>query len=245
MKVSKLDNAPEIFQTIQGEGRNIGVPAVFVRFSLCNLHCQFCDTPYTWNWQSTPFKHRKQEKYDAGSESMDLNVKGILDEIHKKIGKAKVVVLTGGEPLLQQNEWLPIVRQLKKERIAIEIETNGTMAPNNEVQEFIDQYNVSPKLSNSGNEKNLRIKEDILLWYGLNEKALFKFVVKNEKDMQEIDEIVVQSKIDPQRVYLMPEGIRKSVIQRRSKDVTQLAIERGYNFTTRMHILLWGNKRGI
>ena len=52
LKVSRqADGSPEIFHSIQGEGLNLGKPAVFLRLALCNLACTWCDTRYTWDWK--------------------------------------------------------------------------------------------------------------------------------------------------------------------------------------------------
>src|SRR3954452_24909384 len=81
----------EVFgPTIQGEGRNLGQRAAFVRLGGCNLHCTWCDTPYTWD----------ASRYDLRAEMSRRPVAEIVAEVRPM--RPHVVVLTGGEPLLHQ-----------------------------------------------------------------------------------------------------------------------------------------------
>ena len=137
----------EIFgPTIQGEGRTVGKPVKFLRTAGCNLACVWCDTPYTWNWQGTDFEH--PEKFDREKEIHDMSVDEIktqLDQIGKDV---KALVISGGEPMLQQNKLVPLLHLLKNDGYWVEIETNGTRAPSDEFLSLIDQINCSPKLTN-------------------------------------------------------------------------------------------------
>jgi organic radical activating enzyme len=116
----------EIFYSLQGEGFHAGTPAVFVRFSGCNLRCAFCDT-----------------QHQAG-EMMSLQE--IVDEVNK-YPIAPLIVLTGGEPSLFIDEVF--VAELKqKTGKCIAIETNGTRPlPNN-----LDWVTFSPKSSFEGGD---------------------------------------------------------------------------------------------
>ncbi len=124
MKISRLPNgSPEIFHTLQGEGPTLGSPAVFLRLSLCNLHCHWCDTPYTWNWEKTPWPHQDGTKFSKAEQIIDLSpaqIAPLINNFH-----CKRLVITGGEPLLQQNDLLPLL-QLLPNTPFLEIETNGT-----------------------------------------------------------------------------------------------------------------------
>ena len=93
LKLSRLPaGEPEVFTTIQGEGVSAGVPSTFVRLSLCSLRCVWCDTKFTWDW----------ERYDPRVEIVRLDV----PEVTRRVlaGGTRNVVITGGEPLLQQEE---------------------------------------------------------------------------------------------------------------------------------------------
>ena len=119
MKLARLNGKAEIFYSIQGEGKNIGRPSIFIRTSLCNLHCSWCDTDYTWNWKGTPFHHQNEavagyQKFDKAEYIAELPVEDIANEV-VALG-CKNIVLTGGEPLLQQTDLLELIRHLRKYR---------------------------------------------------------------------------------------------------------------------------------
>ena len=110
MKLARLpDGSPEIFHTLQGEGASLGKPSVFIRSSLCNLHCQWCDTDYTWNWEGTPWKHERDG--DPGYAKFRKSEQ-IIQRTPAEVAACaerfpcRHLVLTGGEPLLQEQEFL-------------------------------------------------------------------------------------------------------------------------------------------
>ena len=138
---------PEIFHSLQGEGATIGVATVFLRLSLCNLSCSWCDTKYTWDWENF---HYKQEVVALEME----DVREIILAYN-----CPHLVVTGGEPLLQQTELIPLISGLKQQGYYCEVETNGTIAPLPEMERDIDQWNVSPKLSTSANRLERRLAE--------------------------------------------------------------------------------------
>lgn len=207
----------EIFYSVQGEGPNVGKPAVFVRLGGCNLACSWCDSKYTW--------HPKKE------DNQIWTIEKVIREIKRY--PCKHLVITGGEPLLQQDKIKTLLKKLKG--YSVEIETNGSMPI--KISRLIEQINCSPKLKNSGNKPYpLRLKPT-------NKKVLYKFVVQKKSDMAEIRAYVKKYKLPTDRIYLMPEGITKSAIEKRSKWLIDVCKKEGYNFTTRLHILLYGNQR--
>lgn len=249
MKLARLDAGPEIFHSIQGEGKSMGKPFVFVRTSLCNLHCIWCDTDYTWNWEGSRFAHEKDadpgyKKFKKEDYIIELPesevVKLVLDY------ECSNVVLTGGEPLLQQEELATLSRELKSKGIAwIEIETNGTLIPTPELDGLVEQYNVSPKLSNSNNPKKLREKPAAYEFFRQSEKANFKFVLSAEADLEEILELKERYELPASRIYLMPEGRNVETLNKRQRWLVDVCKEYGFNYTDRLHIHIYGNKRGI
>ena len=209
----------EIFCSIQGEGKNAGKPAVFVRLGGCNLACKWCDTKYTW--------HSKQ------SDNQTWTIEKVIQEIKKY--PVKHLVITGGEPLLQQDGLKELLKKLKG--YTTEIETNGSICC--KISRLIEQINCSPKLKNSNNPAYpLRLKPT-------NKKVLYKFVVQKGEDLKEINAFIRKYKIPKEKVYLMPEGTSRSALLNRSKWLIDACKKEGYNFSPRLHILLFGNKRGV
>lgn len=212
----------EVFVAHQGEV-NIGRLGLFIRLSGCNLSCDFCDSKY----------HKET--------SIELSVKDVFDQ-------AKCfdyVVITGGEPLLyhQQNDVNDLIMKLKKDNIMIniEIETNGTIMPKRYDNV---KYNVSPKLSNSGNKYEDRIKEDVLkkhIHFGSN----FKFVVETIEDVDEVNLLVQKLNIPKKQVFLMPKGASKEEQLNNMEGVIKMAKMYGYNFSPRVHILIFDKLRGV
>lgn len=237
---------PEIFDTIQGEGRNIGTPVVFARLSGCNLQCSWCDTPYTWAFTDRlAEKHDEGLTYDRGGEQVEVQVGDAIDQISGY--SIKRAVITGGEPMLQQKGVLKLVKGLKEkeEDYWVEIETNGTIAPSQELIDEVGQFNVSPKLANSGNMPNKRRKDEALEAFVLSDKADFKFVVSGPDDITEILELVLDHQIPPQKVFLMPEGRTEEEVTKHTQELVELAKAYNFNVTTRLHVLIWGAKRGV
>lgn len=249
LKFARLGEGPEIFHTLQGEGTQSGRPSVFVRLSLCNLHCRWCDTDYTWNWEGTPFPHDNDtspgyQKYKREEQILTLTPEATAAVVANF--PSRRVVLTGGEPLLQQSglrELCQALREISSE-YTFEVETNGTLAPDAELDVFIDQYNVSPKLENSGNARHLRERPEVLAAFAATGKAWFKFVIATEEDAAEVLALEKSSPLPRERILLMPEG-RTPEAQELARDrVVKLCLDHGYRFTDRLHLRLFGAKRG-
>lgn len=250
MKLAKLGDGPEIFHTIQGEGASAGCPAVFIRTSRCNLHCHWCDTDHTWNFVGTPWTHEKDadpgyRKHDKGAVTIELTpaeaAKAILDYDCPR------VVITGGEPLLQQDELVEMIGLIRKSRPAsvFEVETNGTRTPTTAMAAAIDQFNVSPKLSNSGIQESLRMVPDAIRSFAANPMAWFKFVVLGEPDIAEIQTLLTTFQIPAERVILMPEGRSTGALDQRAEWLATRCRDLGLRFGDRLHVRLWGDRRGV
>lgn len=229
--------------TIQGEGKTVGKPVKFLRTAGCNLACVWCDTPYTWNWQNTKFQH--PDKFDRAKEIHDMTIDEIKAELDK-IGKdVKALVISGGEPMLQQNKLVPLLSLLKQEGYWVEIETNGTRVPSDEFLTLIDQINCSPKLENSGidNPANKREVPEALTKLAQSEKTIFKFVVTKPEDIQEILTLIEKYKM--KNIYLMPQGKTKVEQEAHQEMVSKLCQQYGFNFSPRLHVLMFDNKRKV
>ena len=239
MKVATFDSKLEIFHTLQGEGRNSGMPAIFLRLSNCNLFCRFCDAYYTFNWEGTKWE-QDFPKVKKGDHQVNMMSEDIMIEFKKY--DCKNIVLTGGEPLLQQKELVKLLKGLKEEQYHVEIETNGTMVPTEEFFELIDQINCSPKLENSNNPKSLREREKALTALSASPKTDFKFVIANSKDLEEVLYLIEKYKM--KNIWLMPMGIDSETLNKTAKWLAEVCKEKGFRLTGRMQIDLYGNKPG-
>ncbi|MCL6646303.1 MAG: 7-carboxy-7-deazaguanine synthase QueE, partial [Dehalococcoidia bacterium] len=195
LRISRLpDGEPEIFASIQGEGVTCGLPSVFVRLALCNLRCVWCDTAYTWDWR----------RYDPLREVIALPTAEVERRVlaaAKAAGAVTNVVVTGGEPLIQQVALGPLVRALKLAGMRVEVETNGTLVPDTGLT-AVDQWNVSPKLANSSNDVAARHVETALRWYAETPHAFFKFVLVAPEDLEEVLGLVRRLALPADRVIL-------------------------------------------
>ena len=250
LKLAILNGKPEIFHTLQGEGVSMGVPAIFVRSSLCNLHCSWCDTDYTWNWEGTPWKHENDStagyaKFKKSEYILEISIEDVAKEVRQY--PCKNLILTGGEPLLQQPAWFALIQHLRAQdsEYRFEVETNGTQLPTTEMAQAIDQFNVSAKLSNSGNDAKLRDNAKSMAFFAKSPKAWFKFVIQDPKDLAEMQELEEKYAIPRERILLMPEGRTEEVLQKRRLWLADLCRDHGYRFSDRLHIQLWGSKRGV
>ena len=218
----------EIFYSIQGEGALAGVPSVFVRTSGCNLRCAWCDTPYT-SWQP---------------EGTDLSLDQILDEV--RAHPARHVVVTGGEPMIAP-DIIPLTERLRRAGLHITIETAGTVFE----PVACDLMSISPKLSNStpqgafaAQHERLRIQPDSLLELMSRYPHQLKFVIEKPGDIEEVRALVRLLDADPANVMLMPEGTDRDQVRERSLWLAEMCKEEGFRFSPRLHIELFGNRRG-
>ena len=235
---------PEIFASLQGEGPSAGAPSVFVRLSRCNLACRWCDTPYTWNFAGTPFAHDDGVKWERDANRVRLAVEDVFGRV--AAFRPTRLVVTGGEPLLQPRPLARLLTMLRAAEPApeVEVETNGTLPLTPELDPLIDQINVSPKLAHSGNDDR-RIVPDALARFAADPRAWFKFVVRARGDAEEVAALAAAHAIAPDRVQLMAEGRSSAALRARERWVAKLCTERGWRYTDRLHIHLWGDARGV
>jgi organic radical activating enzyme len=220
----------EFFTSLQGEGASAGEPAVFLRLGDCNLSCTYCDTRYSWDW----------EHYRRRDELAEQKVVDVAGRI--RACSPRRLVITGGEPLLQQASVEDLLSELAG--YFVEVETNGTLLPGATLARRVDQWNVSPKLSNSGVRQCSRIKPDVLAVLRDTQRAWLKFVVAEPEQVTEVIELITAVQWPSHRVILMPQALDAIELATRSVWVAQAAIARGFRFSTRLHLLLWGNSRG-
>ena len=223
---------PGIFCSIQGEGVNSGITAVFLRLAFCNLKCSWCDTKYSWDWQH----------YDQRKEVVMLTSRETIKRLQALSGRHLVV--TGGEPLIQQKVLSGLLSSLKRQGYYVEVETNGTIVPANDLVSSVDQWNVSPKLGSSGNPQSAReVPEAYNVFMHLSSSS-FKYVIQTESDLNEVQRLVDRYRIDENRIVLMPEASDRETLLQRGRWLVEACKDKGYRFSTRLQILLWGNRRG-
>ena len=124
------------------------------------------------------------------------------------------------------------------------METNGTITPSSDMVDAISQWNVSPKIGSSGNPADRREVPEALRAFRELDSAYFKFVVVDPEDVEEVCGLVDRYGIPSHRVVLMPEGVTPEAISARSRWLAEECARRGFRFSTRLHILLWGDERG-
>jgi len=216
----------EIFYSVQGEGTLAGVPSVFVRTSGFNLRCAWCDTPYTsWN-----------------PEGEERSLNSIVEQVESY--NASHVVVTGGEPMIAP-EIVELTHRLTQH---ITIETAGTV----DAEVRCDLMSISPKLANSTPEgrwsaqhERLRYQPEILKRLMSRYPYQLKFVIAQPEDLTEVRAIVEQIGAGKDRVVLMPEGVDSTKLAERSRWLVECCKQEGYRFSPRLHIDLWGNRRGV
>ncbi len=231
---------PEIFASLQGEGPSMGVPVAFVRLSRCNLACTWCDTAYTWRFEGDNRPHRDGVAYDRKANQVTLSPQETAERI-AALGQKRLVI-TGGEPLLQAPALAEMLAHLPE--MAVEIETNGTVSPPARLDVRVDQYNVSPKLSHSGNPADLALLPERLDAWASDSRAFLKFVVASPEDVDEVLALQRRYRFRPERVFLMAEGTDSATLRARQAWLSGLCLEHGFRMSDRMHIHLYGDTRG-
>jgi 7-carboxy-7-deazaguanine synthase len=223
----------EIFHSIQGEGRLVGTPSLFIRTSGCNLRCVWCDTPYT-SWRP---------------EGSSWPLAKILARIDRR--STKHVVITGGEPMLAA-EIEDLTWALRRRNKHVTIETAGTIFK----PVSCDLVSLSPKLKNSTPWKREKGKfaamhEERRLNFSALQNYLdgydyqLKFVVEAKEDFAEIGGIVDRLKnVDPARILIMAQGTTTKQLSEKAGWIVDQCLRHGYCFTPRLHIELFGNRRG-
>lgn len=235
---------PEVFASLQGEGASMGRPSTFVRLSRCNLACQWCDTAYTWRFTGDNRFHRDDLAFERKANQVmaeEADVARMVADL-----PPDRLVVTGGEPLLQGPQLARMLAALDEARpgMHVEIETNGSVAPHASLDARVQQYNVSPKLSHSGNPAELALVPERLEAWSADPRAFFKFVIAEPADVDEVRALKARYNIPPERIFLMPEGRSSDVIRQRSPWLSDICTQEGYRFTDRLHIHIWGDTRG-
>jgi 7-carboxy-7-deazaguanine synthase len=224
----------EYFESLQGEGNFAGTNSFFIRFHFCNLKCSWCDTKYTWLKKSGYYKEFTREE--------------LIGLIKNK--SSRHIVFTGGEPALYKLDEL--VCDMKK----YHVESSGVLLPTEPLnitlsdgttlkrdamnEDIIKDFNwiISPKLSNT----RQNIDNGYIRYWNEKGYCIFKFVITNEKDLAEVNEVVREFNISKQKVYICLEGT--TVESQLRPGLVDMILEYGFNYSPRLQILLWGTERG-
>ncbi len=193
-----------------------GVPSVFLRLAGCNLRCAFCDT---------------EEALSGGNK---YSLREVREKILSLQGSRRNLVVTGGEPLLQAKALEVLLPEMLGRFSQVEVETNGTLPP---LRVPGLRYNVSPKLSNSGEPFPKRIKEGILKEF-LELPSVFKFVIKDRSHLEEVLSLAERIGIPPHRIWLMPMARSRKELEEMALEVALLALEYGFRYSDRLHLRL-------
>jgi 7-carboxy-7-deazaguanine synthase len=247
-------NVTECIAVIQGEGKFTGHPSFLIRTSGCNLNCQFkgslCDaSKESWNHNNT--SNKLFSLHD-------------IDKVIKQYPNIYKVFITGGNPTTNAKMFMDIVKVCQDNNLQIHIEDNGTQFNPLFIGE-LDFISLSPKLKNSipvpgsfakeinrevtESDKKIHLKnyrniDSLKKWIGYFDYQL-KFVVSDEEELQEIEDLINEIDADRNRVYLMPEGATREQLESRRKWVYETCLKLGYNYTDRLHILVYDDKKGV
>lgn len=237
--MSKEGVFSEIFgPTLQGEGPFSGRPAFFLRMGGCNLDCYFCDSAYTWDFQRFP--------RDFFSLDVPSTWK-VLSQLGLEHFEEPLVVLTGGEPLLQSKFLLSLIRE-GPDGVVFQFETNGTLPPLPKVEGKEVYYVVSPKHPRFVSEDKDPLPLASLLRFAdlaaLGE-AWFKFVVSAREDAEWALALAGKLGVPFHRVYLMPEGVTSDELLKKLSWLFPFAAQNGVSLSLRLQILAFGNRRGV
>lgn len=208
------------YKAIQGEGIDMGQACIFIRLFGCNLQCSWCDSKFTWH-----------------NDFIKKNniIKISPEELFEEIKESKYIIITGGEPTLQQEKLKPFLKLCKNEGIKIGIESNGSIQVSKEFQCMIDTYIISPKLKNSENPNHLFFPV---------KKAKYKFILKSEKDIKEMQIFSEKHCIEKENIFLSPEGTTKEKILEK-KWLFEFCMKECYNYSCRLHVLFFNSKNGV
>src|SRR6056300_462639 len=289
----------EAFYSVQGEGRYVGVPSVFLRTFGCKFRCLNFGLPKdkdrwtqhaegnrynpevkalidadvhktTERFEDLPIIHTGCDTYASiYPEFKDFNKLQEIDEVVDYLisllpegrwtmanGQDVHLILTGGEPLLAwQRLYVELFEHPKmKDLKNVTIETNTTQSLHNDFKQYLATarfdvtFSCSPKLSVSGERWEDAIKPEVAReYYDVpGSDIYFKFVVADQDDVKEVTRAVQLYRDAGVEcpVYLMPLGGRSEEYSLNVQEVANLCMERGWRFSPRLHISLFGNAWG-
>ncbi len=248
--------------TIQGEGKLAGTPSIFIRTHGCNLRCIWSDNngaPQPCDTDHASFSH---------ANTLKMSAEEIYQIVKLNAGKIRHIVITGGEPLLQAQQLHPLATLLRNNHFHTTIETNGTLF-DQQLLSLMNLISISPKLPSSVPSKhktsklglsidNTALRHDALIADVSNLQKIInlatqksialqlKFVISCPDDEIAIDNILSQlTNISQDDILLMPLGTNNTDMQSSNNLALRIALQRGWRFAPRLHIMLFGNREGV
>lgn len=252
MSLTKKLQVSEFFYSLQGEGRSMGMPSVFIRLTGCNLLCGGMKTDKDKKlhdgatWRCDTIEVWKKGKAYTYEELINKMVEEI--DFINKLEQGSHLIFTGGEPLLQQEDIIGFLLYLRRHFIlmpCVEIETNGTIMPMFELNVKVSYWNVSPKLLSSGMPSKRTTFADIIQVFNALPTTIFKYVITSLEDVKHIDELVANGFMIKTKVWLMPAASNRDELYLRNEHVAAYALSKGYNFCTRLQIEIWNQTTGV
>lgn len=232
-----------VFHTVQGEGQLAGFPSVFVRLSGCNLRCSWRNPDGTLTKCDTPHSSFSPEK----------NIQGIKETVDKILSfGCDHVVVTGGEPFLQSHV-VDLINILIEKGVHVTVETNGTKY----LPSRASLLSISPKLSSSSHDPDFsimheskRINLEALVDMMKNNPYQLKFVINSQQEITEVKDLVVALssmgiKDVAKNVWLMPQGISDEQFNDRAQMLFDACKKYGFKYSDRLHVRIFGNKKGV
>lgn len=243
----------EIFYSLQGEGEFIGTPSVFLRLGGCNLRCSGFGNQYTGSTiigcdsiYAANAKFSKEWKFYENAQELILKIQSLSDVNFD-------IVITGGEPTLQFGNpiLLETIKHFLQKGHRISVESNGSV--DFRFDEVLKElyFTLSVKLSNSGEPINKRIKPSVIQNIIDNAKnVVFKFVLnakmcEDGSAISEIKDLLSKLNLKNNRIYLMPQGVSVEELDKNIQKIYPLCLQEGFCLSDRIHIRIWGDKRGV
>ncbi len=221
----------EVFGAWQGEGPFTGRRCTFVRLGRCNLHCSWCDTPYTWD----------TGRYNVGAECPDIDTEIVAADIEDDYG---IVVLSGGEPLIHQRTTALLDLFCNRlPHVELHVETNGTIHPVSWMAQRVQHWSVSPKIAEQGDMPARRIKPQVIECFVGLPGAIFKIVCRDIEEVYMASAFASHYGIPVSRLWIMPEGVSEAAVIDTARAIAPAVGECGANLTLRQHVLMYGAER--
>ena len=258
-------NHSETFYSLQGEGTFVGKPSVFFRMSGCPLRCVWCDTPYTsWNPEKNQLD-RDTAVNDILRQAYDNHCAHIVITGGEPFAQKKALASVCDELKEHQGWWTSLDEYEYAIEPYITIETAGIIFK----QVDADLISISPKLSNSTpteDEKwadkhdRSRINQKVILRFLEEYVCQLKFVVDQPQDVEEIEDLLEDlaynpllkpkyanrvKRVEGANVMLMPQGKTADEVQGKSAWLAEVCKDKGYVFSPRLHVDIWGDQRGV